>query len=45
MESNPIRNIDVITKVVDAPQILKTSAQLVTQNAYMMFSNKVGPFQ
>ena len=35
----------VMARVADAPRILKTSAQLVTQNAYMMFSNKVGPFQ
>ena len=45
MENHPIRNLQVIDKVAEAPQILKTSAQLVTQNAYMMFSNKVGPFQ
>ena len=45
MEKNQIKPIEVIQKVADAPQIIKTSAQLVTQNAYMMFSNKVGPFQ
>ena len=31
--------------VAVAPILVKTSAQLVSQNAYMMFSNKVGPFQ